>query len=924
MKPAWLILLFVSLSLFADGQNFGGNPPGKWGQINTDTVRVIFPLGLDSIANRVATLAHHLQREGSPFRYQKINIVLQNNATISNAYVSLAPFRSELYMMPPQNAFELGSLSWADNLVVHEWRHVQQYNFFNRGLSRAAGAILGQEGRALFNALSVPDWFFEGDAVWNETKFTRQGRGRLPLAFSGMKSLFLEGKDYSFMKLRNGSLKDMVPNQYDLGYLLVAYGAEKFGNDFWNKVTADASAFKPLIYPLQGAIKKHAGISYRQFVNDALNYYREQWKKEERTAPVEWITKEESYQSDYQFPYPTGDGKVIALRRTAKHNAAFIMLSPNGEEDRIGAQHITLDGYFSYRNGRIVYAAYHTDARWTNRDYSNIVLVDANTGAQKKLTSRSKYFSPDISKDGKQVIAVEMLRSGTSRLVMLDENGLELQAIYGGDGELFSQPKFSDDDNSVFVAVRDPKGWMSLRKYNLRKDPVFKTIVPFGNYVIGFPVVKGDTLTFTATSANTDDVYAFVERSEALYHVASMPSGIYQSFISEGMLIGSIFTGSGYRIGGIAPNWKKVEGIVGVKDIYVDNALRNSIDISKIPTERFSFRPYSKLSHPFNFHSWRPFYDPPEYSFTVYGQNALNTIATELAYTYNENENSHRASGNLLYGGTYIQPFVGVNNTWNRRFAFTPDTVAHWNEFEWMAGLQVPLRITGGKSHRFLNLAASYHSTDITFTGSNKDEFSATDIQYIQSRISFSTQIQKAAMHIFPRFAMSGLLQHKTSTNVHARQLLASGSLYLPGILRTHNIVFSGAYQGRDTMREYGFTNNFPYPRGFDGGYDLPRMWKLGANYHFPLLHPDLGLGNLVYFLRVRANAFTDYAQLQSLRTKAVYTFHSAGGELFFDTKWWNQLPVTFGVRFNHLVTADLSGVPFNKWEIVLPVGLIE
>jgi hypothetical protein len=118
MKSMRLILLFIFLSTFAKAQNFGGNPPEKWGQINTDTVRVIFPVGLDSIANRVATLAHNLQRDPSyKYRYKKINIVLQNNAIISNAYVSLAPYRSELYLMPPQNAFELGALSWADNLV---------------------------------------------------------------------------------------------------------------------------------------------------------------------------------------------------------------------------------------------------------------------------------------------------------------------------------------------------------------------------------------------------------------------------------------------------------------------------------------------------------------------------------------------------------------------------------------------------------------------------------------------------------------------------------------------------------------------------------------------------------------------------------------------------------------------------------------
>jgi len=263
MKATRLLFFFLFISTVTIAQNFGGNPRGKWAQINTDTVRVIFPLGQDSIANRIATLAHQLQRDSSfKFRYKKINIVLQNNATISNAYVSLAPYRSELYLMPPQNAFELGAVSWADNLIVHEWRHVQQYNYFNRGLSRVAGAVLGEEGRALFNAISVPDWFFEGDAVWNETKYTTQGRGRLASFFNTFKTLQLYSAYWpsSYMTLRNGSLQYIIPSHYELGYLLVSYGAEKYGNDLWNKVTADASAFKPLFYPLQGAIRKYTEV----------------------------------------------------------------------------------------------------------------------------------------------------------------------------------------------------------------------------------------------------------------------------------------------------------------------------------------------------------------------------------------------------------------------------------------------------------------------------------------------------------------------------------------------------------------------------------------------------------------------------------------------------------------------------------------
>lgn len=917
-----LVLLFVSTTSIA--QNFGGNPPQKWAQVNTNAVRVIFPVGLDSVANRIATIADQLQRDSmATKRFKKINVVLQRNSTVSNAYVTLAPYMSEFYLMAPQNPFELGSMNWADNLIIHEWRHVQQFNYFNRGLARASTIVLGQEGRALLNGMAIPDWFFEGDAVWNETKYSRQGRGRLPLAFSGYKSLFLEGKHYSYMKLRNGSLKDLVPNHYDLGYLLVAYGAEKYGNDFWNKVTADASAFKPLIYPLQGAVKKYAGIPYKQFVDEALNYYQKQWKQEVDGSELNWVTAAKNYRTDYLYPYTDENGDIIAVKQSTKNNPALYRIDKTGKEDRLAAMNITQDRYFSYKNGRVVYANYALDARWSNREYSNIVVVDVNSKSERKLTSKAKYFSPDISADGKTIVAVEMKESGASRLVVLDELGSETKAFEAGTGEVFSQPKFATGDVAVYVPVRNNLGQMSLRQYQTGKDVGSTTVLPFGNYIIGFPVVNGDTVVFTATNKMRDDVYAWLESSKKLYHIASYPTGMYQSTFSNGKLIASVFTSNGHRLASLQLKWQQVETPGGLQDLYVDRALQSNVFVEKIKTERKAFKKYPTLSHPFNFHSWRPYYDQPEFSFTLYGQNVLNTVQTQLSYIYNQNENTHGASGTLIYGGTFFQPFVSVRHTWSRPFVYNADTTAYFNEFEYAGGFQLPLNLTGGRMYRFMNLAASFHSSDINVIGKYKNIFKGNDVQYLQGQFSFSSQIQKQSQQIYPHFGIATSIRSRNAVNVKASQLLATGSLFLPGLTRTHSVVLSLAYQGRDTMNNYLFTNNFPYPRGFDGGYNLPRMWKVGANYHFPILHPDWGFANLIYFQRIRLNGYTDYAELQSLRTKAVYRFQSAGGEVFFDTKIWNNLPVTFGFRYNHLVLADVGGIPFNNWEFIVPVNLI-
>ena len=177
-----LIIFSISLLFFSSswGQEFGGNPPSlKWKQISSDTARIIFPAGLDSQANRVASIVHYLAQQQPVSlgnKLKKINIVLQNQTIIPNGYVQLGPYRSEFYMNPAMNNFDQGSVSWGDQLALHEYRHVQQFNNFNNGLSRLMHTLFGEDGYALAINASIPDWFYEGDAVYQETVLTKQGR----------------------------------------------------------------------------------------------------------------------------------------------------------------------------------------------------------------------------------------------------------------------------------------------------------------------------------------------------------------------------------------------------------------------------------------------------------------------------------------------------------------------------------------------------------------------------------------------------------------------------------------------------------------------------------------------------------------------------------------------------------------------------
>ncbi|NCI45857.1 TolB family protein [Sediminibacterium soli] len=927
MQRQSLLVVSLLLGVALQAQRFGGNPASvRWKQVNTDTVRVIFPAGMESSAQRVAGAAHLLQRNHSRSigdQVRKISIVLHDQTLVSNGYVGLAPYRSEFYLTPPQDPFQLGAVNWADNLAVHEFRHVQQYSNFNKGLSKAASVILGEQGQFVANAAAVPDWFFEGDAVFNETKLTRQGRGVLPLFLSSYQSLYRSGKQYSYQQLRNGSLRRYMPDHYDLGYLLVAYGRKQYGDDIWRKVTDDAARFKPLFYPFQGAVKKHMGIPFNRFVNDALQYYRQQWQAEKEDTPTWITTPEKNTVNNYHCPYVLEDGSVLVLKNSYRKIPAFYKII-SGREERIAVRGIAIDDYYSYKNGTIVYSSYRPDARWGFREFTDIRTIDIRTGEEQTLATGSKYLSPDISSDGKRIVTVEMEPFMRSRLVVLDRNGA-LQDSVGETGIQYSHPKFAADDRHYYVAARNDRGEMALLKYGSGKQ----ALLGYTNNRIGYLTVRGDTVLFTISNGARDEIWALIDGKQARgpYRLASYATGLYQAVIRpDGKLLAAAFTADGYRLGLFSPAWQPAAAETGSgQPLYIPGVYQTADHeaLDRLPANPYPVSVYPKSHRLFNVHSWRPYFEDPDYSFTVYGQNVLNTLQTELAYSYNYNEHSHKLSAAGIFGGTYVQPLVGVSQTWQRAASLTRDTSVSWNELAGYAGLQLPLNLTGGRQYRYLTLSGTFHVNKVSWTGLAQKFLRDREVDYLTLRLRYSGQIQQARQQIYPHWGQGLLLQYRTAVNQQtARQFLGVASLYLPALANSHSLVLTAAYHGRDTLNRYLFSNDFPFARGYRE-VDFPRMWKFGVNYHFPLLYPDLGLGQIVYFLRIRANLFYDYSRGRSLRTGTAFPFNTVGTEIYFDTRWWNQQPVTFGVRYNHLLNNEFrGGTNPDNWELILPVNL--
>lgn len=927
--------LFISAVLHA--QNFGGNPASvKWQQINTKNARVIFPKGLDSQAHRIYNVIAVLDTMTAPTiggKHRKWNIILQTQTTIPNAYVRMAPIMSELYMTPPQDNFSTGSIRWDDNLIIHENRHMQQYSNFNNGLTKFFSFLLGQEGQLLANGVTIPDYFFEGDAVWQETLVSAQGRGRMPAFYNGFKSLWLDKKNYSWMKLRSGSYKDYVPDHYQLGYMLIAYGYATYGEDFWRKVTDDATRFKGLFYSFNNAIQKYSGKTYQQFRNDAMSFFKTQsFPADKTTETLNYITStKKNNVIDYLFPNYISDDSVLVTKQSYKQISAFYLLT-GGKEKKICVKDVVLDDYFSCNSNKIVYAVYQQDLRWTNKDYSVIEIVDIKTGKQKQLTPNSKYFSPDINKAGTEIIAVKVNTDGSNNLTRLNAStGAVILQLPNKNNYFFTQTKYIDANTAV-SAVRDPHGEMALVKIDLTNGNT-EPLMPFTYNVLGYPFVKGDLIYFSMMNDNADKVFVLNMNTKIISKVTNNSIGVYHPVVnSKNEMLVAAFTADGTRLAKININELKfspvsTNDISSIPDLYTPGSLKGKGAglLNTVADDKQLVTKYRKSFQLFNFHSARPVAADPEYGYSLFGDNVLSSFSNILTYTYNRNELSHNIEYTAAYAGWFPVVSLGMQGGFNRTFDTAVGKSISFNSAKINLTAYLPLNFGNGTTNKNLNIGAGYNAEQLYYDGIGKNVFKNRSFDYANAFLYFSNVSRQAKQQVNPRWAQAVSATYRHAfTFLDSRKFVGAASFYFPGIFPTHSFVLQGAFQKRDTISDI-FSNTFSYSRGYLG-LSTRRMYKVGVNYQLPILYPDCGISNIIFFQRVRANTFFDYtnahARVNGKLTDIINK--STGTEIFFDTKVWNELPVSFGVRYSRLLDTDLRNPgAVNRWEFILPIDLI-
>ncbi|MCK5821975.1 MAG: hypothetical protein KAH17_08810 [Bacteroidales bacterium] len=936
---AFLILLLVTYPSLS--QSFGAFSPGiKWKQINTKSVRVIFPESLEAQANRVANMVLYIDRNNHLTigeQSKKIDLVLNNQGVIPNGYVALSPYRSEFFTTPFQKSEVLGSLPWLDLLSVHEYRHALQYANFKKGITKIGYILFGETFWSLALNLTTPNWYFEGDAVMTETALTEQGRGRIPTFLQDYQSILNSDSYYSYDKARNGSYRHNVPDHYRLGYMLCSYGREEYGDSLWMDIMDQTARFKGIIYPFSKALKRTTGLNSKKFYAEAFDYYSELWggnKIDSSFDQSTTINKKFRTITNYQYPiYDPHGNQWLAVKSSYKKTSAIYEIHENGKESKVVEIGINLDTYFSASNDYFVWSELSSDKRFSSISFSDIVIYDRITKRKRYLTKNCRYFSPAISPNQTEILVLTAKPNGEYMLEILDRvSGETKKTIPNPDNYYFTYPQWSKDGSLIFSTARKTDGRMCIVAVDPATGAIKFLINPL-NHILGKLTAGKDHIYFSSSFNGKDNIYSLDIKTNEIVQLSNSPYGAYHPAVNpkEDLLCYSAYYHSGKELETIPISYDgyKTTNLTGLDQLIGNQPKYAKFEggsiLSDIPKEKFKVKGYRPAFNSLKFHSWSPVVSTSTVGLGLVSDNVLNNLHFEAGYKYYLNEASSGFSVAAIYG-QYLPIFsLGYNQGFRNPGFNISDNLKVW-ERNISAGVNIPLDFSKGMFHRNIIGGLNLQHTavpalaGISNLGGGKVNFTTVGFQ---SKFVI-TKIQ-AYQNITTPLGIGGeLMFNRSISSLKASQL----QLYLDGAVRgllpNHNVVLGFSYMKESMWNPYQYIDLNTYPRG----YAIPACnwlatWQL--NYHFPLIYPDIGFGGLVYLMRIRANLFADYAFGNTLNPSSGYeqsqSFQSIGGELIFDMRIIRLVPMSLGFRLSALGQTDLLNPGRSSYfEVFFPV----
>ena len=889
-----IILTFNSEKAFPQLFDSEQNPPGiKFRQINTKNFQIIYPAQLETEAQRMANTLENIIAKVSSSLNQKphrISVILQNQGTVSNGFVQLAPRRSEFFTTPSQS---FDYQNWLNSLAVHEMRHVVQFDKLSGNLKRPLFESLAL---SMFGII-LPPWYFEGDAVVTETALTNAGRGRIPEWNIILRSNLLSGKNFSYSKDYFGSAKDFTPGYYQLGFFMNSYLRRTSGKYINDSIFSRISRLPIRPYNLSNSIKTFTGLSTRQLHDSTLEELKRIWNKQLiEVAPKQYnILNKRTNKTpeNFSLPQPKSNGDMIFLKSGKAHTPAIYVLRKSGETEKlfnIGPQE---NPWFDYSTGKVVWEEFRFDPRFQKRSFNVINIHDLKSGKSRQLTHRTRLFSPVLSSNAAVIAAVDISYSNQYSLLEISaETGRAIRRYPSPENYMLQMPSYNSTDDKIVVVGIGTTGKTLLELD--RKSGKFRQLIPLQFQEILRPVYAGDQIVFKAHYNGIDNLYRLDPATGQIYQLTSVRYGAFNpSFDPESeRIIFNSYSPEGLDIAEV--KWEKnigekINGPGKSSFPFVEPLSRQEGDadvFDSIPSNKFASTRYRELTHLFYFHSAHPyseeFRDNYKYGITLQSNNKLNTLGFYAGYQYN----SPLQKNEFVAGFSYKKflPIISVDYTNQADLTYrSGETVpVTWREHLYEAEISVPLTF-----NRFNNVSSVTLKTGTSYTSRyNIDRPFANLYKQIEFpmhyQLSLSHNSRRSARDLGPRWGQNLLVSYHHlpfDENINGELLTIKTSFFVPGLFRNHSTRISFNWQ--ENSGAYRHSLDIPRVLGYSYLKDPGTPYNtLFLDYKFPLFYPDWELGPLAYIKRVKAGVFADF---QNVRLNKPLTPATFGAELRAD-----------------------------------------
>lgn len=958
-------LLCASCQVFGQ-QVLENNPPSvKWLELNTPNFRVLFPENFTEQAQRVANSLEHIrsletQSLGGTLP-RRIPVILQNQSSISNGFVSLLPRRTEFYAMPSQDYNFTGTNDWLDMLATHEYRHIVQFQHARRGFNKLFYYMFGATTLAGMAQAAAPDWFWEGDAVATETAFTRSGRGRIPYFALAFKTNLLEGREFNYHKQVLRSYKHHIPDEYVLGFHMVSYLRKRTGDpNIWGKITARSWGVPFIPFAFSNAIKKEAGLYVTDLYREMVKDFQAQWKPYLDTltvTPFETINgrRNDAY-TDYLYPQALPNGDVLALKAGIGDIEQFVILRDGKERRLFTPGFINDSGMLSAVGDRVVWNEFGFDPRWSVRNYSLVKTFEPRRASSRVIGSRkARYGGATLSPDGERVATVRTTTEYQTNLVVLDcEDGRILRVFDNPENHFYSMPRWSSDGKRIVVLKTSREGrTISLVNYD---DGTVIDLMEPSDENKGHPVLFGDYVLYNSPITGIDNIFAYHIAEDQIYQITNSRYGALNPSVSpDGRYIYyNEQTRNGLdvvRVPFSPATWRRFMGAEDKVQFYEHLVEQEGAPnvLTKVPNREFPVKKYSKLKGLINPYTWGLTVDTDltEATLGIASKDILSTMSIDAGYVYDVNERNGAFEAGISYQGWF--PIIDLSASLADRTAdiglitfrqiddddtvtFQRNVIFDWKEKRLAGGVRIPIIVTNGRfvgnvlfANKVEYTAVSDFQNNVTGDGrlGFPDYIDNGKLISNHFTVDASRLLKRSRRDINSRWGQRVILNLYGTPyggDFFGNQFSLYALLYFPGLWKHHSFWGYVAHQrtnmrllnevSSDQREMYFFRNQVPLPRG-QGVSRHERYSGWSANYTFPIWYPDIAIGPLLNLQRLRANLFFDLGYGQSDVTERMsQLWSSTGVELRVDLNMMRFVPqFDIGVRYSRGLSPATSSM---------------